>query len=353
MENLKAARMRGIDALRGISALLVLAQHIVPLSWIGEGNFLVIDSLYLIPGRVGVAAFFLISGYIIPSSMGPRSTLSTFWISRFFRLWPLYIVVILLAVVMGAEKTEELNAAEVLLNFTMLQQFIGVPNALGVFWTLQIELVFYFLVSGMLLLGVVHDRNAVRTALALSTVLALLMAAARFATGIKLPVALPIGLMLMFFGAELRLARLSNESLPLRRIAVLLVSLVGVCLLGYSYGAGDNPYRWATAYTLAVVLFLFFERAKTAPAALVFLGTISYSVYLLHPLVISFFGNEEAISAVWIVSCTLAAATASYYFIEKPFQKLGKRLSSNAAAAQAGAGPAQPAPELLPLPARR
>jgi peptidoglycan/LPS O-acetylase OafA/YrhL len=337
--------MQGLDALRGIAALLVLAQHIVPLHWIGHSSPLFTDILYLAPGRVGVAAFFLISGYIIPLSIGPQSTLSSFWISRLFRLWPLYIVAILLAVLMGAEETAKLSAAEVLLNFTMLQQFIGVPNALGVFWTLQIELLFYFTVSGMLLLGVVHDRKAMRAAFALSVVLALLMAAARFVTGLKLPVALPIALMLMFFGAELRLARLAGEFLPLRRIAVLLVSLVGVCMLGYSHGAGDNPYRWALAYTLAVGLFLCFERAKTMPATLVFLGTISYSVYLLHPLAISFFGNDEAISALWIVSSTLLAATASYYLIEKPFQRIGRHVREmkrpQGLAEQAGAAPAR------------
>jgi peptidoglycan/LPS O-acetylase OafA/YrhL len=342
--------MQGIDALRGISALLVLAQHIVPLHWLGQGMLSDGNDFYLDLGRIGVATFFLISGFIIPFSISPRSTLRSFWMSRFFRLWPVYIVTILLAVIMGADGAPKLSFSEILVNFTMFQQFVGVPNVLGVFWTLQIELVFYFLVSGMLLLGVVHDRKAVRAAFGLSVVLALAMAAGRFAIGVKLPVALPIGLMLMFFGAELRLARQADEALPAARIAHLLASLAVVCLLGYSRGVGDNPYRWILAYSLGVVLFLHFERVKNMPAALVFLGTISYSIYLLHPLVISIFGNDEPITAVWIVSCTLLAATASYYFIEKPFQRIGKRLGS---AAPAGAAQAQPARELLSLPARR
>ncbi|MBX6766364.1 MAG: acyltransferase, partial [Actinomadura rubrobrunea] len=41
------------------------------------------------PGHYGVLVFFLVSGYIVPASLERHGSVRAFWISRFFRLYPL------------------------------------------------------------------------------------------------------------------------------------------------------------------------------------------------------------------------------------------------------------------------
>ena len=50
------------------------------------------------PGNYGVFVFFLISGYIVPASLERKGSVRTFWVSRLFRLYPLYLLAVAFAV---------------------------------------------------------------------------------------------------------------------------------------------------------------------------------------------------------------------------------------------------------------
>ncbi len=43
-------------------------------------------------GQYGVFVFFLVSGYIIPASLERKGSVRGFWVSRAFRLYPLYLL---------------------------------------------------------------------------------------------------------------------------------------------------------------------------------------------------------------------------------------------------------------------
>lgn len=325
-------RLNNLDALRGLCAILVFLQHGLPLQWLGSGYFFNAPSFYLDLGRIGVGAFFLVSGYVIPFSITKNSTLRSFWIGRLFRLWPAYIVSILLALLWNVEDSRSLSAGAIALNFTMLQQFFGAKNILGVFWTLQIELIFYFIISVMLLLKVVHDYRKVRLMFYVSLAASIVLALMRFFFGIKFPVALPIALSLMFFATDLRFSRIRGEAVSSVRSAVLVITLTVVCLFAYGSGLGvdENPYRFIAAYILAIALFVFFERLKVVPVSMVFFGSISYSFYLLHPIVLKFFHVEEfnALHLAVAFLLTLGVATISWKYVEKPFQRVGREINN-------------------------
>ena len=288
-------------------------------------------SFYLDLGRIGVGAFFLVSGYVIPFSIKENSTLRSFWIGRLFRLWPAYIVAIVLAVTFNVEDARSLGAFAIALNLTMLQQFFGVKNVLGVFWTLQIELIFYFLISLMLLAKVIHDYRKVRIAFYISLASAIFFSLVRFFFEIKIPVALPIALSLMFFATDLRFSRLKAESVSRFRFAALVLTLVVTCQFAYSANLGpdDNPYRFMLAYVVAICLFIFFEKCAAVPGYLVFFGSISYSFYLMHPIVLKFFHVEifNVLSMAIAFLLTVGVSALSWWFIEKPFQRLGKDIN--------------------------
>lgn len=89
-------RYNFLDDLRGIAALAVFMQHLLGHIYhtIQEFHPLYKSVYFLLAetvdwGRFGVVLFFLVSGFIIPSSLN-KSSILTFIIGRFFRLYPAY-----------------------------------------------------------------------------------------------------------------------------------------------------------------------------------------------------------------------------------------------------------------------
>jgi peptidoglycan/LPS O-acetylase OafA/YrhL len=334
-------RLGNIDALRGFCALLVVLQHLSLPSWLLGGSlWRSHPHFYLDTGRVGVAAFFLISGYVIPFSVSREDKpVTRFWISRFFRLWPLYWLSIALALWTGASLAP-LTFKTVASNVTMLQRFVGIPDILGVFWTLQIELIFYFIITIMIVAGVVGRRDYFRKMFYVMVMTSLVLSVARGYSHVKLPVALPMAMTLMFLAGYIRHCKLVSASFPRIEIIVYLITLIPVCLMGYGAGVDvhDDPYRWMLAYSLGLFLFLAFESVADAPQFFVFLGSISYSIYLLHEVVIKALqtilgdGRHLLVGCLSILGVVLVS-WASYKFVERPFQRLGRHLSSRLASA--------------------
>ncbi|WFR79432.1 acyltransferase [Janthinobacterium rivuli] len=326
-------RLGNLDALRGLCAIFVFFQHALPSEFLGRGYFSEMPNFYVDLGRIGVGAFFLVSGYVIPFSIKKNSTLQSFWIGRLFRLWPAYIVSIIFALLFNVENSSMLGFFSIALNFTMLQQFFGVKNALGVYWTLQIELIFYFVISLMFLTKVIFDYKKVRAAFYISLVFTLVFSVIRFIFEIKLPVALPIALSLMFFATDLRFSRLKSEPISIFRASTLIIVLIVSCHFSYgaNVGSDDNPYRFILAYFLAVSLFFFFEKCREVPRYLVFFGSISYSFYLMHPIVLSFFHSENLnfFSILIAFLFVVGVSTLSWWFIEKPFQRIGRNINND------------------------
>src|SRR6202042_1441609 len=113
-------------------------------------------------GKFGVALFFLISGYIIPNSLGATGDrVGRFCISRFFRLYPLYWIATAAGIFLPWPHLADTFApAAILANLTMLQGYMGQPDIVGSAWTLQIELTFY---GCCVLLAVMHRMSSPRT----------------------------------------------------------------------------------------------------------------------------------------------------------------------------------------------
>ena len=152
MSNKLTNRFQPIDALRGIAALLVVWQHsseafIKHLGIAQHGTFLADIAKDYDFGRIGIICFFLISGFVIPSSLNDcdSSGIKHFAIRRFFRLYPAYWVSILLAVIISSVFISTPDVSTIAANVTMFQGLFQQPHLIGLFWTLQVELVFYIL----------------------------------------------------------------------------------------------------------------------------------------------------------------------------------------------------------------
>jgi peptidoglycan/LPS O-acetylase OafA/YrhL len=90
----KSARMDFLDSLRGLAILSVILQHVFESLY---SEFRYLSYQYFNIGRFGVTLFFLISGFIIPYSLERGGSIRNFWIGRFFRLYPVYWISLLLS----------------------------------------------------------------------------------------------------------------------------------------------------------------------------------------------------------------------------------------------------------------
>ncbi|MBX3689911.1 acyltransferase [Dokdonella sp.] len=347
-------RLRHIDALRGIAALLVLWRHVADAfvtlgpgvcgRWISE---LGADLDF---GRIGVVTFFLISGYVIPFSIHPErpAPIGSFLIKRFWRIFPAYW----LSIPLGAFATwwlwqRAFGAREFLVNLSLLQDLFGVPGALGLYWTLLVEWMFYLLCVILLLVG---SFAKPRHWLLLSLVLMLAWFAemlyhwASGVAGIGSVVAFQLlNLSLMLLGALARSHWIEAGDDPLVRkgvIALLLWHLL-VLPVGTSVviGVGNNA---AIPYALGVALFVVGISVVRIRSRLTdWLGRVSYSLYLFHPVVfmIMLWGllrlpadsiwRNQHLGVYLFANALLAAgvATLVHHWVERPGIELGRRLA--------------------------
>lgn len=156
-------RLRVLDGLRLLAALMVLAYHYITLrdGW-GDDPQAFSPLVHHLSeyGWLGVEVFFLISGFVICMSAWGRS-LGDFVTSRVSRLYPAYWVAVLLTaavLTVWPNVRSADNWETVLTNLTMLQQGLGVPDVDDAYWTLFIELKFYLLFAVVVFRGVTYRR---------------------------------------------------------------------------------------------------------------------------------------------------------------------------------------------------
>jgi peptidoglycan/LPS O-acetylase OafA/YrhL len=212
------------------------------------------------------------------------------------------------------------------------------PDILGLYWTLQVELLFYGLIA-LLLLRRLLDKPWVSVICAF-TFLALSggLAAVRYYLGLKVPLAPSVGLSLMFAG-NFWFWFSSKRAFTVRQATVFygcfMLCLYAVAYFGYhrDWGYGEQPSRFIFTYSLALLLFLGMSRiVKQGSPALLYLGAISYSLYLFHELVMfTLWERLGPYADGWlrIAICTaisVAAAGISFRLIECPGIAMGKRI---------------------------
>jgi peptidoglycan/LPS O-acetylase OafA/YrhL len=245
------SRLAWLDVLRGLAALAVVFNHFgyfVP-SRLNGPVYQWID-----PGAYGVFVFFLISGYIVPASLERKGSVRTFWVSRLFRLYPLYLLAVAIAVTLylvhvGGLRGEGSDPeTSVLSQMLMMSNVLVGENLPNVVWSLSYEMIFYLLLTA-LFMARIHRRSS-RYALAFAVVavaLGGLLPQAYFTNNLWSPriIALIADLVVL---AGLAFA-VALRGMP-RLVGATLAAMVGLSLLAFN---GSWLWPWEALSILALM----------------------------------------------------------------------------------------------------
>lgn len=317
-------RIAFLDGVRGVSAGIVVLQHLLAQEYPAYRQWSI---EYIDFGRVGVVAFFLVSGYVIPLSLGGQ-TLRVFVVRRFFRLYPVYWVAFGLYVLVNGRDLSTASVVVVLLNLVLVQGLVGAVSILPVAWTLSIELLFYAQSAAA------KARRLLDVSVHAGWAWLALYAALRIAevrSGVDLPVTLPLLMYCAALGqaAYLRDTRGSRAWQPL-----LVCGLLAVPLGAYaSPNVGEwLPFTYSTSFLAGLLVFVGFyvRRHAHLPRSIVWLGTVSYALYLFHPLVLDgleLTGLERMGMVVTSLLLVLVVSQIASATLERPSQNIGRRLT--------------------------
>jgi len=357
-------RVHSLDGLRAVSVLLVVAAHFG------------LDGV--VPGGLGVTTFFFISGFIITrlllaeTSQHGAVDLRAFYLRRFWRLWPAIAASILGMLIIGA-MFGELWApiGDIVSSLLFFQNYWGAlyltQNPLGIHWSLAVEFHFYLFWPLALFILLARPKLAVPLSAALLVacllhrvwlVLAMdLGGVSRGVTELWTYQLSHLRADSLLFGCLLALVAFDQRwRHVLTKIAHQRSIWIGAVVLLTTLLVRDDFFRLTVRYSIqGMALFLIFTGVLFAEKGgivrrllnlriMVWLGTISFSIYLWHKLmrrmVDQLTGLGESLSVALIAGAlTLLIAWLSYRYVELQFVRLGQKRRPPASSEQAAEVP--------------
>ncbi len=301
------SRLVAVDALRGIAAMAVVLFHYTTRFselYGGQGS----PSVSFPHGHYGVNLFFVISGFVIFMTLERTKRPMDFVVSRFSRLFPAYWVAIALTfsvVSVTGLPGKEVTALQALGNSMMVHGFFGIPHVDGVYWTLEVELLFY---AWMLLLFVSGHLHRVHFALWFLLGLRLLYHVMAVAFGINLSWTVSHVLIISYipwFALGICIYQTAQRGMVERPVAITaVVSVLALTIV-------DGWRIAALAPLFATLVWL--AATRRAPwlenRLLAFFGAISYPLYLIHEN-IGWVVQRGAQQSGWSFDSSIGAALA-------------------------------------------
>ena len=317
----------------------------------------------IIPGGLGVTVFFVLSGYLITTLMrieqARHGSISyrSFYLRRLIRLMPpLFIVIAItgalaaLGIIDGSFTTGGIFSALFYFGnyFVIAHDFHGLPAGIGVVWSLAIEEHYYLFYPPLAALLLRVGRAGLSATLL--SLLCIVVLAWRYWLAFHgeseayISMATDTRLDSILIGCLLGLLynpRLDAVAVPNRFNDTLIVTTcVSVLLLTLLYR--NEFFRLTARYTLqslaiAPLIYLAVARADRLPfrwlnaRPLVYIGTISYTIYLTHHVILLGLAKHWP-DMNWLyltvvgALLTLAVAEAMRRWIERPCTRLRQQL---------------------------
>jgi peptidoglycan/LPS O-acetylase OafA/YrhL len=342
-------KIPSLDGIRAIAMALVFLAHN------GLEN--------VVPGGLGVTVFFVLSGFLISTLMRSEYAATGeldfrgFYLRRLLRLMPPLVCVAalagLLAVLGAIDGAFTVNGLLAVLfyygnYFVIATDYTGLPAGLGVVWSLAVE-EHYYLLYPPLAAVLLHVGRAGLSARVLLALCALVLGwrcwlVFHGASDAHLTMATDTRVDAILAGCLLALWR--NPWLDPRPAANtgrdLLIAVSCGAVLLFTLVDRNAFFRLTFRYTLqsaavAPLIYLAVARAHCWPfrwlnaAPLVYLGAVSYTMYLAHHVVLLALARHWpqlhwSVATLAAVLMTLAVAVPMRRWVELPCSRLRQRL---------------------------
>ncbi|MEO8405354.1 MAG: acyltransferase [Chitinophagaceae bacterium] len=361
----KTKKYSYIDSIRGYAVLMVLATHIFAFGG-GSSNPDIALSKFWVQCRMGVMLFYMISALTLFLSYDQKLKVEThpvknFFIRRFFRIVPLFYIICLFRIISPyiGIVTPKFDLMNIIGTVTFTNGFMPkyIHGIVVGGWSIAVESIFYLTVPILFKFITDIKRSVIFFILAVGLAVVLHSLAFRFLgthfsndvlmnwTLVWLPLQLPVfalGIFLyfLFFKSGFSAADHTKFNKPLSYFMVFTGLYFFIVA---SYGTRlfiNENIGLSFALMLFIIAMAIHPGSYLNNKMMQFFGKISYSFYLLHPIVISFVG-EPALNKVsqhmnptlgffvcygLMLALTAAASYLSYRFIEQPFQKMGGKI---------------------------
>ncbi len=327
-------RYKELDALRGFAVVLVALFHFTMHREAAHYGFNL--------GSTGVCLFFIISGFVIFSSLNNVSSTSEFAINRLTRLYPTYwtcvTITFSIQIIVSLSSHKTISFSDYFINLSMIQPYFQVPNLDGSYWTLVMELGFY------LFMAVLFSVNQLEKVVSIGVGLIGIVAAFDFIPGaaeVRAYILVKHYLSFLQFLPLFLSGIVFYKLATTQRHRVYYYAVLVICLTIEIIPITDGDFisrpQYISMLLLYYILFTLFVTNKLnfivcRPA--LFLGKISFALYLLHQyisceLIIPFLTDTHHLP-FWLSAITAfvvcgIAATAVTYYVEIP---LGKKLNN-------------------------
>ena len=355
-----------VDVLRFFAFLMVFLHHAFPHDpafWTKLGVPSFVASVLAgvgATGAFGVSLFFVLSSYLITELLLREKDLigtldvRSFYIRRILRIWPLYFAFLALAVVLqwivpGQHVTWRAGMWFSLLAGNWFIVFHGFPSSvIFPLWSVSIEEQFYItwpaVVRRVSEYGIVICAGTLLSAAMIARIYLGMHHAGESVvwcnTFVQLdPIALGILLAVVLRG------EVPNFSRP-ARVALLAAGITGLALGSMYFGIKNDPltmmrivlgYPSVAIGGALVLLSVLRNSGKNSNRVLVYLGRISYGLYVFHVLgllVSDYVVHDQTASllryslrVLVALAATIAMASVSYRWLETPFLSLKQRFT--------------------------
>jgi len=274
-------RLLELDALRGIAALSVALFHYTTHYEYGQSEKL---WFYFPYGIYGINLFFLISGFVIFLTLQRVNKGLDFVVARFSRLYPAYWTagaITFLVVLLAGLPGREVSLKDALVNITMLEYWFHVAYVDGSYWTLSYELAFYLI---MLIFFLTRLLNRIEIiAVIWLSIIVIINVIERY-YGIDLPEVIKVTFLLNF--GNLFIAGIMFYKIKNKRSSLLTHIIIASCLLidplFYRMFRHIPEAIIISGFFIIFYLFAYDKLSIIIKKPLLFLGAVSYPLYLIH-----------------------------------------------------------------------
>jgi len=313
-----------LDLLRSIAVGLVVFCHLAQdAGW--TGPYFYVEAL----GSVGVAIFFVHTTLVLMQSLERQGgAAAPFFIRRFFRIYPLAVVTVLLLTLgnwLGGVVPVDWWA--VASNLLLVQNITGHPSNPPPLWSLPYEVQMYLILPALYAMTL-RPRPVLRAGLLWAASIAVAYITSRWGyhQSALLPCFLPGILAYVLDG------RVRRQFSPALLFAVVAAAAL-IIPIATAAGASPPTLLWALCAVTGVLIPMCRQmETKALAKGVKRVATYSYGIYLTHMVAISFGltlfpGLPLVVKLAMIAAMLIAAPRVAYRWVEKPGIELGRRLA--------------------------